>query len=96
MIYLIQCLDKIKVGWTDQPFEHYLKWLQRRLPWYVKVLATRQGTIEEEKNFHRENAAYRADWGGNEWYSLDMLPAAREFLTVREKLPEVPTEVASQ
>jgi hypothetical protein len=84
MIYLIQCLDKIKVGWTNQSFEHYLNWLQRRLPWPIKVLAIREGTIEEERDFHRENAEYRAAFGGNEWYPLEMLNAAREFM----RLPE--------
>lgn len=80
MIYLIQCLDKIKVGWTAQPFTEYLNWLQRRIPFELKVLATRSGTEDEEKDFHRENAEWRADWGGREWYGLEMLDAAREFL----------------
>lgn len=85
MIYLIQCLDKIKVGWTNQPFETYLAWLQRRLPWEIKVLAIREGTIDEEREFHRVNAEFRAAYGGNEWYPLDMMDAAKEFLRLPEQ-----------
>jgi hypothetical protein len=42
---------------------------------------TRTGYEDEEKQFHRENAGYRAAFGGNEWCPLDMLDTAREFLT---------------
>lgn len=80
MIYLVQCLDKIKVGWTSQSFTDYLNWLQRRIPFEIKVLAIREGMIEEERDFHRENAEFRAPFGGNEWYPLDMLDAAKEFM----------------
>ncbi len=80
MIYLIQCLDKIKVGWTAQSFDHYLNWLQRRIPFELKVLATRSGDEDEERQFHRDHKEFRADWGGNEWYGLDVLEEAREFL----------------
>jgi hypothetical protein len=80
MIYLIQSNDRIKVGWTNQSFETYLAWLQRRIPWRIDVLATRNGDEEEEKQFHRDHKEYRADYGGNEWYPLDMLDAAKEFL----------------
>ena len=82
MIYLVQCLDKIKVGWTNQSFETYLAWLQRRVPWRIDVLGTRQGTIDEERDFHREHKEERSEYGGNEWYNLDMLEEAREFLQV--------------
>lgn len=61
--------------------ETYLAWLQRRIPWHIKVLAIREGTIDEDQEFHREHRECRADHGGNEWYGLEMLPAAREFLT---------------
>jgi hypothetical protein len=86
MIYLISCLDKIKVGWTAQSFETYLKWLQRRVPWYLQVLAIREGTEDEEKDFHREHKDFHCDYGGREWYGLDMLPTAKEFV----RLPEAP------
>jgi hypothetical protein len=88
MIYLISCLDKIKVGWTAQSFDDYLNWLQRRLPWRLDVRATRSATLEEEQEFHRENKDYRAEYGGNEWYPLDMFPSAREFMCLPEELSE--------
>jgi hypothetical protein len=81
-------INKITVGWTNQSFETYLAWLQRRIPWHIKVLATRQGTIEGEKDFHREHKEYRADYGGNEWYPLDMLDAAQEFFAGPEAVIE--------
>jgi hypothetical protein len=83
-VYLLKCQDFLKLGFTSQPFEKYLSWLQARMPFRIDVLRTRTGTIEEEKEFHSEHTDFLAEWGGREWYtdSREFRQEAIEFLTV--------------
>lgn len=88
IIYLLQCQDRLKVGFTSQPFSQYLEWIRGRIPFEVRPLKYRRGTREEEVEFHHEHKEFLCGWGGREWYfdSPELRQEALEFLT----LPEAP------
>ncbi len=86
MLYLIQCLDKIKIGSTSLSLGTSLAWLQSRIPWHIKVLAIPEGTPGEEQGFHRGQHEPEADYCGNDWNGLDMLEEARDFLRLPETI----------
>ena len=81
-IYFLRCGDRLKVGFTDQPFTQYLTWIQNRIPFEVTALKTRRGTQDEEMAFHREHKDYLCGWGGREWYfdTPEFRQCAEEFL----------------
>jgi len=67
-IYLLRCQNLLKVGFTDQSFAAYLRWIRARIPFYVEPVATRAGTVAEEQELHKEVELWRHDYGGREWY----------------------------
>lgn len=82
MLYLIRCQNRIKVGFTDKPFDEYLQWLRCRIPFELVPLRTRPGTREEEQEFHRAHKEDLCGFGGREWYWDSLLGEAEEFLAM--------------
>lgn len=69
LLYLLKCRDYLKVGFTSHSFETRLLAIRAAIPFQVIVLATRAGTLEEERLFHQENKEYLHTFGGREWYN---------------------------
>lgn len=96
MIYLIQCDKFLKVGFTAHSFNERLRRIQAGIPLPVKVLATRPGTEEEEKEFHRQHKDCLTGTGRREWYfgtdsfkaeALAFLGVAKQRIEISEVLP---------
>lgn len=85
-IYALRCQDKIKIGFTDQPFAQYLTWIRARIPFEVVPLATRRGTKEQEQEFHRSHRDFQCGFGGREWYN-DSPVFRREVELFMSELP---------
>jgi len=73
-VYAIESGDFIKVGYSSDPAVR-LKELQTSSPIRLTLLATRPGTVEDERNLHVRFAEYRAE---GEWFHA--LPVLREAL----------------
>lgn len=81
MIYLLKCEQFLKVGFA-QSFETRLQAIRAAIPFPVEVLRIREGTLEEEQEFHQEHKDYLVGYGGREWYhdTPEFRRDAEEFL----------------
>lgn len=82
-VYFIECVgaQAVKIGWSVDPFER-LAHLQTGSPFELKMLLTRSGGDEEERQLHRRFAHLRGEWfrmaGGLAEYLNTELRARRE------------------
>ena len=94
-IYLLEAEKYLKVGFTTS-FSTRLKTIQMAVPMYVRVLATRPGTEDEEIAFHQSHEDYLVGYGSREWYfdtdsfraeALAFLGVTKQRIEISEVLP---------